>query len=305
MEATRFRHRMPKHHNLCVIRGKVAEFPADDMQDVMALWLSKTDSGYRHGTFFLRARLTVCTLALAMCLAGQSASGAAAENYSTRPFLDEFSGPSIDTGRWVVATWREHGAQTGAERVETRDGLARLTLVYDPDQGILSSAIQTRQEFLYGRWEARLKASNVDGVLNAMFLVDWDNTSTTASSSDGSKQEVDIEFLTRTFRPGRGEVHLAMHAAGRKSWRRDLRLPFNPSEDFHVWGLDISPTAVEWFADGRSIARYEYVDGDITIDRPYILKILTRSQRKWIGGPPKAGIPSILEIDWIRFTPAE
>ena len=222
-------------------------------------------------------------------------------------FFDDFDGAAIDDSVWLVATWAEHGGQTGPERCYVEDGYLKMTFINDSKQGYLSSAIQTREEFFYGRWEARLKPSSVPGVLNSMFTIDWDDTSNPNVGGDGTKQEIDIEFLTYSFTGDDGRVHLALHAAGLPSaaTNPDVLLGFDPSADFHVWGFEITPEKVEWFVDERVLLSYVYSDNPITIDSPYILKFNVWSMVNWINGPPVPDTKSIYLIDWVRFIPLE
>ena len=218
-------------------------------------------------------------------------------------FRDDFNGTTLNRDSWQVATWSEHGGQTGSERVFVKDGFLNLVLVNDLNKGILSSALQTTQKYGFGRWEARLKPSNVPGVLNSMYTIDWDDPSTPNKDGDGTKQEIDIEFLTKTFRQNTGEMHAAVHAAGRKSMNTnpDLRLNFNPSSDFHVYGFDILPDRIDWLIDGKVVHTYKYAGNAITINSSYNLKFNVWTARDWIGGPPAPGVKSIYVIDWIRF----
>jgi beta-glucanase (GH16 family) len=220
-------------------------------------------------------------------------------------FREDFNGSTIDQEVWKVASWREHGGQTGPERAYVRDGYLHLELINDTTQGILSSAIETWQKFGFGRWEARLKPSDVPGVLNSFYTIDWDDYSTPNTPADGTKQEIDIEFLTRSFNGDTGEVHFAVHAQGRQSMdiNPDITLNFNPSKEFHVYGFDIKPDRIEWHIDGQRIYTYEYARNDITIDSSYQLKLNTWTMPAWIGGPPQPGVKSIYLIDWINFTP--
>ncbi len=213
-----------------------------------------------------------------------------------RPFFDNFAADEINAAVWEVGTWSEHGGQTGVERTYLEDGKLNLVFVNDSEEGYLNAAIQTRETFLYGRWEARLKPSDVPGVLNSMYTIDW-------NGGDGTRQEIDIEFLTYTFEEDRGEVHLAVHAAERDSWGVDVELDFNPSDRFRVWGFEITPEHIEWFVDGQTLYRYHYDEMPVTIDTPYQLKFNVWTQRNWIQGPPEPDVESIYQIDWIRFTP--
>lgn len=226
------------------------------------------------------------------------------EDYKGETFRDDFNGESVNDSVWQVATWSEHGGQTGRERCYVEDGC--LNMIFISDNGTyLSSAIQTRDEFLYGRWEARLKPSSVPGVLNSMYTIDWNDTSDDSANDDGTKQEIDIEFLTYTFADNAGEVHFAVHASGLTSFNTnpDIELDFNPSADFHIWGFDITPDYIEWFVDDVTLLTYNYNEHDVSIDAPYQLKCNAWSKEEWINGPPESGVECVYLIDWIRFIP--
>lgn len=226
------------------------------------------------------------------------------EEYYHETFYEEFDGP-LDDQIWQVLTGSEHGGKLSRDRCFVENGLLNLVFIHDPGKGYLSSAIQTRNEFLYGKWEVRLKPSAVPGVLNSFYTIDWNNTSDEASGSDGTKQETDIEFLTRSFTQNTGEVHFAVHESGKKSFdtNPDIRLDFNPSSDFHVWGFEITPGYIQWFVDDTVLQRYVYSENEIQIDAPYALKMNFWSAESWIGGPPEPNVKCIYQIDWIRFTP--
>ena len=226
---------------------------------------------------------------------------------STTPSFEDNFDSSINNEVWQVAGWVEHGGKTSPDRCYTADGKLNMIFRYDPslvsvtNTGFLSAAIQTRKSFLYGRWEARLKPSPVTGVLNSFYTIDWGDGS-------GTKQEIDIEFLTFAFRSGSGKVHYAIHADGRTSTdtNPDIVLNFNPSDDFHVYGFEITPEHVEWFVDDKVLYTYKYSGNSITINAPYQLKLNVWSQNgagTWIKGPPSANTDCIYQIDWIRFYP--
>ena len=131
----------------------------------------------------------------------------------------------------------------------------------------------------------------------------WNNTSDASADDNGTKQEIDIEFLTYSFANSYGEVHFAVHAAGKESEETnpDIVLDFNPSDDFHIWGFDITSEYIEWFVDDKILKKYEYNEGDIKINAPYSLKFNVWTSEHWVNGPPTPDIECIYEIDWIRF----
>ena len=248
-------------------------------------------------------------LAVILCapLACSPLAGANSANvrFSTEPtFSDDFSSDWLPAaGRWRVATWSQNGALMSPERCAV-DDKGHMVQTVLPGTPYCGGSMQTDREFGYGRWVARVKPSSEPGLLNSIFTKDWDDLKT-GQRAGGRKGEVDIEFLTRTFGPGRGEVHLAIHLDidGRTvSEQWDLPLDFNPSDDFHEWGFDILPDGVVWHVDGRELHRWNATPGK-RIDPAYEFFFNSWTSPKWIKGPPsKAGA---YLIDWVRFSPLE
>lgn len=217
-------------------------------------------------------------------------------------FREDFNQPNIDENVWRIGTWSEHGGQLSRDRCFVKDGYLNLLFINDKDK-FKSSAIQSKDEFLYGKWEVRLKPASVPGVLNSFYTIDWDDRQVNGDA-DGSKQEIDIEFLTRSFTPDNGKVHFAVHASGLTSFetKPDIELGFNPSDDFHVWAINITSEFIEWSVDGRVLQTYKYNEHDIQIDKPYSLKLNHWSAVNWVQGPPESGVKCEYLIDWIQFT---
>ncbi len=228
--------------------------------------------------------------------------------FATTPSFEENFSQAPDPAVWQVAGWKEE-SQTSPERCTAIDGKLNMVFRYDSaTQAHLGAAIQTRKTFLYGRWEASLKPSSVPGILNSFYTIDWDDMTTPSPNNDGTKQEIDIEFLTYTFGPGKGKIHFAVHQAGLTSFdlNPDIELGFNPSEAFHTYGYAITPEHIQWIVDGTVLHTYTYAGNAITIDSPYQLKLNVWSQNgqnTWVKGPPVANTDCIYQIDWIKFYP--
>ncbi len=219
---------------------------------------------------------------------------------SVPSFEENFTG-ALDTSVWQVATWAEQGGKTSVDRCFTKDGNLNLLFVNDPSltPAYRCSALQTKQTFLYGLWEARLKPSSVSGVLNSFFTIDW------GAGGSGTKQEIDIEFLTWTFAPGKGKIHFAVHAAGLTSFNLnpDIELGFDPSADFHIYSIDVTSSYIQWKADGKVLYTYTFAGNAIAINSPYQLKLNSWTNTGWIKGPPEKNVTATYLIDWIKFYP--
>ena len=219
----------------------------------------------------------------------------------TPAFFDDFSaGWEARQTDWQVATWKQNHTQMSPERCRT-DGqghLVQTVLAGEPNRG---GSLQTGREFGYGRWVARVKPSAVPGLLNSIFTKDWDDLSTPDAKGDGSKAEVDIEFLTHTFGGKRGEVHLAVHFKDYDNfWHANFPLDFNPSDDFHEWGFDILPDRVVWHVDGKILHTWHRT-AEYFINPGYEFFFNSWTQKKWIQGPPAAD--GEYWIDWVKFYP--
>ena len=225
-------------------------------------------------------------------------------------FIDTFEDGEVDTEKWLIGTWTEHGGQLSTDRVNVEDDKLVMSFEYDQafydDTGLFKgSAIQTRREdFSFGRWESRLKIPDEDGVLPTMYTIDW------RDNGGQTRQEIDIEFVTINIDDDHSEVHFAVHGADFDSWETQVELPFNPADDFHVWGFDISEERIKWFVDDIDLYEYWYDDEDGVIDAPYMLKYNFWSARledggagNWIQGPPVADTEIRYTIDWVRFLP--
>jgi len=202
---------------------------------------------------------------------------------------------------WRVATWKQNGTQMSPERCAT-DGqgfMVQTVLAGEPFQG---GSMETKGEWGYGRWVGRLKPSSVPGILNSFFTDDWDDKTTADSDKDGTKFEVDIEFLTYTFGKGKGQVHLALHGWGKKNvFVKEAELDFNPSDDYHVYGFDILPDGITWYADGKEIGAYKCPEGQTVPDIKHEFFMNSWTSAKWIKGPPAA--EGKYSIDWVRYYP--
>ncbi|MBN2528704.1 MAG: glycoside hydrolase family 16 protein [Deltaproteobacteria bacterium] len=236
-----------------------------------------------------------------------SASDTAATNDCASPFEstaaleDTFDGGwSTTQTLWRRASWTQNGTAMSPDRcIENSEGLLEQTVLEGtPFQG---GSMQSRDEYHYGRWVARLKPSSVPGVLNSMFTMDWDDMTTTDDDGDGTHEEIDIEFLTYTFGANSGSVHFAVHKPPHSNYFvNDVELNFNPSDDFHEWGFDVLPDKIQWHVDGAVLAQFAF-DATVSITGQYEMFFNSWTKESWINGPPRND--AIYQIDWVRYFP--
>jgi len=213
-------------------------------------------------------------------------------------FVDNFDSLSKDV--WRVARWKQNGTMMSPERCFVKDGNL-VQVIKKGGPPYLGGSVESRGEFGYGRWVARLKPTDVPGALNSMFTKDWDDKTTDKPDNDGNGFEIDIELLSYTFGENSGNVHLAIHADGKPNYLSiDPKLDFNPSDDYHVWGFDVLPDRVIWHIDGKLLHEWKATE-TVFPGENYEMFFNSWTMPKWIKGPPTDD--ARYHIDWVKFYP--
>lgn len=125
-----------------------------------------------------------------------------------------------------------------------------LSLVKDNigDKNYSAAAISSNTTYKYGKFEAYIKPSNIDGVITAFFL-----------HRNDPWQEIDIEFLGKNtykllinvyFNPG-DEGTVCNY--GNRGTPVIIDLGFDASESFHKYAVEWEPHEIRWYVDNRLI----------------------------------------------------
>lgn len=123
-----------------------------------------------------------------------------------------------------------------------------LNKLREGDSRYRSGAFVSPDRFLYGRFEAEIKAARGDGLVTGFFV-----------SRDTPRQEIDIEFLGNDpcamlvnvyFNPGDEGAALAFGYLG-TPWR--IELGFDSTAAFHHYAIDWRPGRIAWAVDGNIV----------------------------------------------------
>ncbi|WP_243395401.1 family 16 glycosylhydrolase [Nocardioides currus] len=159
------------------------------------------------------------------------------------------SSPTQDVNE-LSETFPGNLATFSPANVEYRDDGAHLRLVRQPDLGrpFRSGAIATTRQYLYGRFQARIKPAPGSGAVTGLFL-----------HRASPRQEIDLEFVgahsTRIltnvyFNPGDDGTELSYGYRGTPHW---IELGFDATADFHDYAIDWHPHGISWLVDGRVV----------------------------------------------------
>ncbi len=201
---------------------------------------------------------------------------------------DDFNGDSVDWRKWNRSP-ENFGAWVwdNERNVTVSQGVLQITMRRLPKPIVkgnraptpyTSGMLKSHVTGTYGYYETRLKgAALFPGVCPSFWLYSKIDDSI-VTEGETRYSEVDIVELTQRGDRVEGNHRIAdcnLHAivSGGKpgmpgrQWRRpnderfraeqanEVRLPFDPREDFHTYGCEITPQAITWFIDGKAIGQ--------------------------------------------------
>jgi MYXO-CTERM domain-containing protein len=218
-------------------------------------------------------------------------------------FQDEFDGAAIDATKWVKRyKWGEAPINNELQAyVDDAFQLAggMLTIVGDKRTATYagtsfqyaSGVLCSVHEQTYGYFEARLKVPAGQGMWPAFWLLGATNTT--------GVNEIDIHEILGN---APSTVYMTVHwgtdyAAGHKSDGSSWAGP-DFSADFHVFGLEWTPTAIVWTIDGVERKRHT---GDGVPQVPMYVILNLAIGGSWPGAPDATTpFPGRYQIDYVR-----
>ena len=161
----------------------------------------------------------------------------------------------LDTRHWLPRddTFTDNLALFRPSNIEFRSGLGAALSIRKESLGVReysAASLTSRDQYLFGRFEAIIKPSNVPGVVTGFFL-----------HRDSPRQEIDIEIAgNRTdrllvnvfYNPG-GEG--AKYDYGYRGAASYIDLGFDASESDHLFAIEWGPCEIRWFVDNRLVHR--------------------------------------------------
>jgi GR25 family glycosyltransferase involved in LPS biosynthesis len=168
----------------------------------------------------------------------------------------------LDTRHWYARddTFTDNMALFRPSNIEFHSEFGAALIIKREYLGVRkysAASLTSRDRYLYGRFEAIIKVSNVPGVVTGIFL-----------HRDSPRQEIDIEIAgNRTdrllvnvfYNPGSEGAKFDYGYRGAASY---INLGFDASESYHRFAIEWGPCEICWFVDNRLVHRR--VDWDPT-----------------------------------------
>jgi len=174
-------------------------------------------------------------------------------------FSDEFNSESTDNSKWDndVKDWGTWSWEP--DNAYQKNGNLHIRMAYQPhkrgkQEYFLTSGIyKSKSTITYGYFEARIKAASVlPGTCPAFWM-----------KGDGpGKQNCEVDFLeyreSNPLKYAATNLHAFVDTLGngKPLWIRENRnyeMPWDPREDFHIYGCETSADSIIWYIDGKKV----------------------------------------------------
>ncbi|MGB9663431.1 MAG: family 16 glycosylhydrolase [Ignavibacteria bacterium] len=165
-----------------------------------------------------------------------------------------------------------------------------FTQLYSKD--FKGAEFRTKQAFLYGRFEVRMKSAYREGMLSSFF------TYHEFSGGIENWNEIDIEILGRYP----NDIQFNTITSGQTNHVSHYPLPFSPHEDFHTYAFEWTPTYVAWFVDDVEVYR-QTGDHIPTLNKPQklMMNIWNPEATNWAGQFNPDALPAFAYYDWVKY----
>lgn len=151
--------------------------------------------------------------------------------------------------------------------------------------------LRTKESFLYGRFEVRMKPPVGQGLLASFFT--YHDTPNSAEWN-----EIDVEILGR-YRNNVQVTSIGPYQTIRPSHQW---VPFNTHKDYHTYAFEWTPDYIAWFVDGKEVHRQS---DDFVRDFHYPQKIMMNIWNPvwetWAGPWNDAVLPAFAFYDYVSY----
>lgn len=229
-------------------------------------------------------------------------------------WADEFTGSSLDASKWTIVTG-PGGAVAGngelqyytssSANINVSNGSLKITALNDGFGGndYTSGRLQTKNmgDWLYGKFEARMKLPVGQGMWPAFWLLPTDNIYGVWPRSG----EIDIMELIGK-EPSNAYATIHTHSNGsERAFGSFYHLPTGTFADaFHVFSMEWSPNLITYSIDGNLyLTQTNATVGTLpwVFDKRFYVLLNLAIGGVWAGAPDATTIfPQTMEVDYVR-----
>ena len=220
-------------------------------------------------------RRFLLVLVLVIAIAAGFALTAAARS---KGFRDDFT--SLDSRTWLVSNRAFGHGYVDPANVSVRNGQLGIEL---PANRLDGGEIRTRSLYQFGLYRARMKLAEAPSSLTAFFLY----------RAPDYQQEIDIEL----YNDSSGRVMFSTYSGGSQTNTRTMLLPFDPTADYHEYGIDYRSGSVRFLVDGMVMQTWS-----TGVTRSSMNVFVNAWFPSWLAGEVPL-TDRYTYVDWVDFTP--
>jgi len=254
---------------------------------------------------------------------GLIAGAASAQNYEL-VWSDEFEGTALNTDSWDVqiGTGQAYGLPDGwgnqelqyytnfPENIVVSDGTLKINALENSFGGkdYTSARIRTagNHDFLYGRFEGRIKLPSTPGIWPAFWMLPTDTPYGIWAASGELDIMESVNIADRIY----GTAHFGFPSPGNTASGTSVVTGEDFSDDFHVYAIEWEPDEVRWYLDGQlyyTLTSSTWFSSNASgnnrapfdVDFHLLLNVAVGGQ--FPGSPNGSSVfPQTMEIDWVR-----
>ena len=260
-------------------------------------------------SWLLSAAMAVSSISFSGWISAEEAS---AESSYQLVWSDEFEGTALDTSVWSyeIGTgdngWGNNELQyytNRTENVSVSDGNLHITARKENYNGssYTSGRIISykKQEFTYGRIEARIAVPQVQGLWPAFWMLGSDYETNTWPTCG----EIDIMESVNAGNTAYGTVHWGVNGSNHAEYGQNTAV--ENMGDYHVYAVEWDETVIKWFVDD---VQFNVIDisaaseGDLEeFHHDYFLIFNMAVGGNWPGNTiDDANLPISMDVDYVR-----
>ena len=250
---------------------------------------------------------------------------------------DEFSGDTVNRTKWNIDT-KDYGPWSWEpENVTQKEGSIHLQMVHKEHQRgkqalhYTSGMARNDRTIIYGYFEARIKGcSRYPGACPSFWLysIGPQNRHIASDGETVAYSEIDIvemqqseyDFETKKHFPVTRidcNLHSTLIKDGQRVWARPnnrpnlckthFDSPWDPSADYHVYGVRNSKDWIIWYIDGKEVGRkanlYWHLPMHVTLSLGLRYPFVGYKGAERFAVPEKTtgeGFPTTMSVDYVR-----
>ncbi|MDA8745951.1 family 16 glycosylhydrolase, partial [Rubripirellula amarantea] len=252
-------------------------------------------------------------------------------------FSDEFNSAEVDLAKWNIDSTDFGVWSWEPENVSQKNGSMHLTMAQQTHQrgkqelAYTSGMARMDKTITYGYFEARVKGcSRYPGASPAFWLysIGPNNRYQAADGETVAYSEIDVielqqseyDFETKTHFPVTRidcNLHTTLLRDGKREWVRPNNFPdicknhfdapWDPREDYHVYGAENTKEWIVWYIDGKEVARkpnlYWHLPMHVTLSlglRYPFVKYADGERLPVLEKTSDEGFPTTMSVDYVR-----